>query len=69
MILDHISIAAVRLLKFTNQGPAWVHAASRKFCECRRERLTQLTSELYFHFVEIKRQNKRKETVKYSGAQ
>lgn len=67
MILDHISIAAIRLLKFTNKGSTWVHAASRKFCKCWKERLTQLTSELYFHFVEIKRQNKRKETVKYSG--
>lgn len=69
MILDHISIAAIRLPKFTNKGICWVHAASRKFCKCWKEQLTQLTSELYFHFVEIKRQNKRKETVKYSGTQ
>lgn len=69
MILDHISIAAIRLPKFTNKGICWVHAASREFCKCWKEQLTQLTSELYFHFVEIKRQNKRKETVKYSGTQ
>lgn len=65
MILDHVSMAAIRPLKFTNKD-YFLHADGGKFCKFRKEQLIQLTSELYFHFVEIKRQNKRKQTVKYT---
>lgn len=65
MILDHISMEAVKPLKFTNKD-YFFHADSGKFCNFRKEQLIKLTSKLYFHFVEINRQNRRRKTVKYT---
>lgn len=59
MILDHVSMAAIRPLKFTNKNSIFLHADSGKFFKFRKEQLVQLTSELYFHFVEKKTKQKK----------
>ena len=67
MISEHISTAAIRLLKFTIEGPLGCMQPAGNSANAERSGSHNLLPRSMFHFVEIKRQNKRKETVKYSG--
>ena len=67
MILEHISTAAIRLLKFTIEGPLGCMQPAGNSANAERSGSHNLLPRSMFHFVEIKRQNKRKETVKDSG--
>ena len=67
MISEHISTAAIRLLKFTIEDPLGCMQPAGNSANAERSGSHNLLPRSMFHFVEIKRQNKRKETVKYSG--
>lgn len=67
MILDHISIAAIRLPKFTNKGSAGCMQPVENSANVERNSSHNLLPSSIFILLKIKRQNKRKETVKYSG--
>jgi len=60
-------LAAIRLLKFTIEDPLGCMQPAGNSANAERSGSHNLLPRSMFHFVEIKRQNKRKETVKYSG--